>query len=284
VADQIKPVAKESPAGDVLAPMVEELKCAVATTGDCIKIFPGVEAFANLEYILSQLQSLVATKMPANVKRSFNSLVGSIEAILNNHREMYQDVCTMLFDFNQLRCILGHKQWSSAKVKKSVDKWVYMLQGRLRRRQLVNDPTLLKWVQTTPTMAFSDAWQQWIRLVHSYEDGLYLAYDNPDLAFTNNDTESKIHQLKYQFKKWLGRSDIQNTFEVHAENYARLLDFDFMTEKITEILLASEIAVVNEMRQEIHAQYATTRRTWRIREKDTGNLESLKHNLIAVSG
>jgi len=284
VADQVRPVAKDGRVGDVLAPLVEELKCAVATTGDCIKTFPGVEAFANLEYLLSRLQALVITEIPARVKRSFNALVDSIETILNKYREIYQDTCTMLFDFDHLRCILGHKQWSSAKVKKAVDKWVYMLQCRLKRRQLENNPALLKWVQASPVMELGEAWQQWIRLVHSYESGLYLAYDNPDLTFTNNDTESKIHQLKYQFKKWLGRSDIQNTFEVHAENYARLLDFDFTTEKISEILLASEIAVVNEMRQELHARYATTKRSWRIREKDTGNLEALKQNLVAASG
>ncbi len=141
--------------------------------------------------------------------------------------------------------------------------------GRLKRRQLKHDPTKVKWVQSTPVMEIGEAWQQWIRLVNSYEDGLYLAYDNKDLAFNNNGTESIIHKLKYQFKKWLGRGDIQSTFEVHADNYAKLLDFDFTTEKISEVLSTSEIAVVNEERQLLHALYASTRRMWRIRESDT---------------
>ncbi|HME50636.1 MAG TPA: hypothetical protein VKM55_00325 [Candidatus Lokiarchaeia archaeon] len=158
-----------------------------------------------------------------------------------------------------------------------------MLQGRLKRRKLEHDPAKIKWLQSTPAMDLGEAWQQWIRLVHSYEGGLYLAYDNKDIAFTNNDTESMIHRLKYQFKKWLGRGDIESAFEVHADSYAKLLDFDFTTENISEVLLTSEIALVNEERQLLHAQYATTRRTWRIREKDTGNLDAFKENLRALT-
>lgn len=187
----------------------------------------------------------------------------------------------MIMDFNQLRCILGHKSWKGDQVKKSVNKWAYMLQSRLKRRQLEHDPAKIKWEQSTPTMEISEAWQQRIRFTSSYEDGLYLAYDSTDLAFTNNDTESMIHKLKYEFKKWLGRGDIDSTFEIHADNHIKLLDFDFTTENISEVLLASEIAIVNESRQLLHAQYATTRRTWRIREKDTGNIDSFEKNLHA---
>jgi hypothetical protein len=284
VAESVKLVGKDSPVSDVFAPVIEELKCAVATTGDCIKIFPGIEAYANLEHVLSRISSLSSMDMPVRVKRSLATLVGALEQLLNTYRPLQQEIGVMLMDFNHLRGILAHKNWKGERVKKSVDKWVYMLQGRLKRRGLELDPEQIKWVQATPSMEIVEAWQQWIRLVRSYEDGLYLAYDNNDLAFTNNETESMIHRLKYQFKKWLGRGDIQSTFEVHADSYAKLLDFDFTTENISQILLASEIAVINEGRQVLHAQYATTRRAWRIREKDTGNIAAFKENLRALTG
>ncbi|MEX2756981.1 MAG: hypothetical protein Q6365_016495 [Candidatus Sigynarchaeota archaeon] len=283
VMEKVKPVGKDSPVSDVFAPIIEELKCAVATTGDCIKIFPGIEAHANLEHVFACISPLATMDMPARVKRSLTSLVNSIEEMLNMYRPLQQEIAAMLMDFNQLRCILGHKNWKAGHVKRSVDKWVYMLRGRLKRRQLEHDPSKIRWVQSTPDMKIGEAWQQWIRLVDSYEAGLYLAYDNKDLAFNNNDTESIIHKLKYQFKKWLGRDDIQSAFEVHADTYAKLLDFDFTTEKISEVLLTSEIAVVNEERRLLHALYASTRRTWRIREKDTGNIAAFKRNLRALT-
>jgi hypothetical protein len=232
VAESVKPVGKNSPVSDVFAPVIEELKCAVATTGDCIKVFPGIEAYANLEHVLSRFSSLSSMDMPTRVKRSLTTLITSIEQLLNMYRPLQQEIGAMLMDFNQLRGILAHKNWKGDRVKKSVDKWIYMLQGRLKRRNLEHDPAKIKWVQSTPAMDLGEAWQQWIRLVHSYEDGLYLAYDNKDLAFTNNDTESMIHRLKYQFKKWLGRGDIESAFEVHADSYAKLLDFDFTTKNI----------------------------------------------------
>ena len=284
VAETVKPVVSDSPVSDIFAPIIEELKCAIATTGDCIKVFPGIEAYANLEHILASISPFSGMNMPGRVKRSLSVLINQIEQLLDECQPLQQEIGAMLMDFNQLRCIFSHKNWSGARVKKAVNKWLYMLHCRLKRRNLENDPAKIKWVQATPAMEMSEAWQQWIRLTNSYEDGLYLAYDNKDLAFTNNDTESMFHQLKYQFKKWLGRSDIEDTFEVHADNYAKLLDFDFTTENISEILLTSEMAIVNENRQLLHAQYASTRRTWRIREKDTGNVIAFKENLQALTG
>ncbi len=282
VAEKVKPVKENSPVSDVFAPIVEELKCAVSTTGDNLKVFPGIEAFANLEHVLKHIMPFAGVEMPARVKHSLDRLIIAIEKILDKYRLLQQEIGAMLMDFNQLRCILRHRKWKGVRVEKSVIKWVYMLQGRLKRRQLEHDPAKIKWVQSTPKMELVEAWQQWIRLVNSYAAGLYLAYDNKDLTFTNNDTESMIHRLKYQFKKWLGRADIQSAFEVHADSYAKLMDFDFTTEKISEVLLTSEIAVVNNERKLLHALYASTRRMWRIRERDTGNLALFKENLHAL--
>lgn len=79
VAERVKPVGRKSPVGDVFAPLIEELKCAVATTGDNIKVFPGIEAYANLEHVLSQIAPLTNVDMPGRVKRSLTTLVRAIE-------------------------------------------------------------------------------------------------------------------------------------------------------------------------------------------------------------
>ena len=90
-ADHVNPVGNKSPVGDVLAPLIEELKCAISTTGDCIKIFPGIEAYTNLEYVLSCISPLVSIDMPARVKRSLTSLVGAIGNILDNRISVRPD-------------------------------------------------------------------------------------------------------------------------------------------------------------------------------------------------
>ena len=77
---------------------------------------------------------------------------------------------------------------------------------------------------------------------------------------------------------------MQGAFEVHADTHAKLLDFDFTTDKISEVLLTFEMAVMNEERKLLHALYASTRRTWRIRERDTGNINAFKRNLHALMG
>nr|MDO8116587.1 hypothetical protein [Candidatus Sigynarchaeota archaeon] len=275
----LKPVGSDSPVRDIFAPIVEELKCAIATSGDMIKVFPGIEAYANLEHVFRGLQSCNDLEMPFRARRSYNTLVSSIEDILTRYKPLEEEIAALLMDFNLLRAALSHRHWSGARVKKSVDRWVYMLQCRLKRRGLEYKPASIKQVTATYTTQFPEAWQEWIRLVHSYEAGLYVAYDDPDFAFTNNDEENRFHRLKYRFKKWLGRGKFTLQFEKHAGNYMNLLNFDFTTKNITDVLLAMETTVVNEGRQQLHAFYATTMRTGRIREKDTGNLALFKQNL-----
>ncbi|KKK46586.1 MAG: hypothetical protein Lokiarch_00010, partial [Candidatus Lokiarchaeum sp. GC14_75] len=40
--------------------------------------------------------------------------------------------------------------------------------------------------------------------------------------------------------------------------------------------------LIEAQRKEFNAQYATVRRTWRIREKDTGNFTQFKDNLTQL--
>jgi hypothetical protein len=48
------------------------------------------------------------------------------------------------------------------------------------------------------------------------------------------------------------------------------------------VFLACEIPLIEAQRKEFNAQYATVRRTWRIREKDTRNLTQFKDNLTQL--
>lgn len=279
VASDVKPVEANSLVHDIFAPIVEELLCAIATKGDYFKVFPGMEAYINLEYILTKLKLFYNKDVNKKVKRSLDFLVTAIEELLHEYNDLYEEIIVMLMDFNQLRAILVHRNWGGKRVKKSVDKWVYMLQSRLRRRKLEYNPGSIKWAGSTMHTKITDAWQQWIRLVHSYEEGLYISYDDADLTPTNNKKESEIHQIKYQFKKWLGRDKITDIFEKHATHYARLMNFDFTKENICEVLIAMEIPMINQQRKEMRAIYATTKRSWRIREQDTGNFFQFKNNL-----
>ncbi|MHA1252410.1 MAG: hypothetical protein ACTSRP_20670, partial [Candidatus Helarchaeota archaeon] len=84
---------------------------------------------------------------------------------------------------------MGKRAKVSTYIKKQFDKWLYMLKSRLKRRILEFNPQKIKWKASAYQLSLEEIWQQWIRLVHSYEKGLYVAYDNDDLDFTNNAKE-----------------------------------------------------------------------------------------------
>jgi hypothetical protein len=282
VATDIEPVEACCKVNDIFAPVVEELLCAIATKGNYFKTFPGMETFANLEHVLNKLKPFSTRVVDKKVNRSLDTLVSSIGDLLDEYKGLYEEIVVMLMDFNQLRATLFHRKWNGKRVKKSVDKWVYKLQCRLRRRDLEYRPGAIKWAGSTMDTKITEAWQQWIRLVGSYEDGLYVSYDDVDLTATNNKKESEIHQIKYQFKKWLGRNKISGIFEKHATNYIKLMNFDMSKENILDVLLAMEIPLINDQRKEMRAIYATTRRFWRVREHDTGNFSKFKTNLALL--
>ena len=127
-----------------------------------------------------------------------------------------------------------------------------------------------------------EIWQQWIRLVNSYSEGLYQAYDVDDLDFTNNAKEQLFHRSKHHFKALLGRENVARAFLNHGSLHVQLLDIDFTRKNVTSVFLACETPLIEAQRKEFNAQYATVRRTWRIREKDTGNLTQFKDNLTQL--
>jgi len=266
----------------VFKPIAEELLCAVSTRGDRFRVFPGLEAFANLEHVLLRLVDYLSFNLDGRIRRSLETLVSSLEALLDENRQVASEISALAMDFEELRVILGHRDWDGRRVK--IDGWSYKLSGRLRRRKAEHRPSKIKWMRASAKMTLVEAWQQWIRLVHSYEDGLYHAYDHSFLDHTNNAKENLFSRAKHHFRSTHGRDDIQDEFERHADPLVRLLDLDYSNENIKEILLVSETALVDSYRDDLRAAYISSKRKWRIREEDTGNFKEFEARLNAFPG
>jgi len=265
-------------------PLSEELKCATSTRGDRFNVFPGIEAYSNLEHVVSQLERFKDFVLPPKIARTLNVLLGSLNDILEENLQVKEEVISLLPDFQDIRRILGKRDKFSSHVKKEVNKWVYKLQNRLKRREMEHAPEKIKWQQPSYKVSCEEIWQEWIRLVNSYSKGLYIAYDEKDLEFTNNAKEQLFHRSKHHFRALLGRENIAKTFLDHGALHVQLLDIDFTKENVSKVLLASETPLIEAQRRKFHAQYATTRRTWKIREVDTGNLAQFETNITHLDG
>jgi len=274
--------AKNSDLNELYAlflPIVEELKCAISARGDRFKLFPGVEIFANLEHVLSQLQPYVSWVLPQKVIRSLKTLVDSLTRIITAHRELYQEIQDLIPDFEKIREILNRRENKSASVKREVENWIRTLQERLKARNSEWRAEELKWRPSSFKTTREEVWQEWIRLEKSYSEGLYLAYDNCELDFTNNAKEQLFHRCKHHFKSLLGRVNVAQAFQEHGGLYAHLMNLDYSKERVTSVLLACETPLIESKRKAFHAQYATVARTWRIREQDTGNVKQFERAL-----
>ncbi|KKK40255.1 MAG: hypothetical protein Lokiarch_52900, partial [Candidatus Lokiarchaeum sp. GC14_75] len=263
-------------------PISEELKCAISTRGDRFNVFPGIEAYANLEFIVSRLEQFVEIELTPKVSRTLNVLLAALRNLLQENRYIRKDIMTLMLDFLQIRKILAKREKKASQIEKEVKKWVFKLQNRLKRRKLESNPQNIKWQQSSFKLSCEEAWQQWIRLVNSYREGLYKAYDVEELDFTNNAKEQLFHRSKHNFKALLGRKNVARAFLNHGGLHVQLLDIDFTKKNVTNVLLACETPLIEAQRKEFNAQYATVRRTWRIREKDTGNFTQFKHNLTQL--
>ncbi|KKM17619.1 hypothetical protein LCGC14_1673960 [marine sediment metagenome] len=98
------------------------------------------------------------------------------------------------------------------------------------------------------------------------------AYDMEELEFTNNPMEQLFHRSKHHFKALLGRDNVSSAFLSHGALHVQLLDVDFSKKNVSDVLLACETPLIEANRRELNAQYATVKRTWRIRDIDTGNI------------
>ncbi|TFF95824.1 MAG: hypothetical protein EU547_07100 [Promethearchaeota archaeon] len=253
-------------------PISEELKCAISTKGDRFKIFPGIECHANLEHVLDQLVPFKVLNLPPRISRSLAAVIDSLSNLISETKHLREEIDSLLPEFKIIRDIFGKRSNRADFIKTQVDKWVYKIQSRLKRRSLEHDPSNIKWQRPSYKLSIEEIWQQWIRLVKSYEKGLFIAYDDDELDFTNNAKERLFHRGKHHFRKLLGNENISRIFLEHGGLYSKLIDLDYSPENVTNILLASETPLTESHRAEFTAQYATIKRTWRIREIDTGNL------------
>ena len=282
VGENTEKITKKSPVAEIFSPITKELKCAIAARGNRFDTFPGKEIYLNLEFVLSRLKIIQKKGLPQKVVRSLQSLSDSLEKILNSTGHLYSELCSLLHDFQWLRATLSHREWSGKRIKKWVYRWLFELQKRLEQRSMEHNANNLKWQYPSRAITREEAWQQWIRLEHSYSDGLYCAYDDPDLDFTNNAKELLFHRSKAHFKALLGRQNIARAYQSKGGIYAQLIDFDYSDENISSVLLASETPLLEVNRQEHNAQYMVTRRRWRIREEETGYFKQFEYNLQAL--
>jgi len=260
-------------------PISEELKCAISTRGDRFKIFPGIECYANLKHVLDKLEPFKSYSLSLKISRSLSSLIDALTNLLTKNQQLRDEIVSLIPDLEQIRKIFGKRANRSGYIKNRIDKWVYMLQSRLKRRDLEHDPCNIKWQAPSYKLSCEEIWQQWIRLVNSYQRGLFIAYDDNELDLTNNAKEQLFHRSKHHFRALLGRKNISRIFLEHGGLYSQLLDLDYSKKSVTTILLASETPLIESHRKKFTAQYATFRRTWRIREIDTGNFKRFEENV-----
>lgn len=260
-------------------PISEELKCAISTRGDRFKIFPGIECHANLQHVIDKLEPFKSFSLGLKISRSLNILIEALNDLLSKTHQLRDEIVFLISDFKQIRKIFGKRANRAAYIKKQVDQWVYMLQSRLKRRNLEHDPCNIKWQQPSYKLSCEEVWQQWIRLVNSYKKGLFVAYDDNQLEFTNNAKEQLFHRSKHHFRALMGRENISKIFLEHGGLYSQLIDIDYSKKNVTSILLASETPLTESHRMRFTAQYATFKRMWRIREIDTGNIARFEKNL-----
>jgi len=263
-------------------PVSEELKCAISTRGDRFKTFPGVECHANLKHVLDRLKPFQAFSLNSKVSRSLKSVIEALTNLLLETQQLKDEIMSLIPDLVQVQEIFRKRKNRSAHVKKLIDKWVFMLQNRLKRRKIEYNPRNIKWQQPSYNLSCEEVWQQWIRLVNSYSEGLFVAYDDDELEFTNNAKEQLFHRSKHHFKALLGRENISRIFLEHGGLYSQLLDIDYSKKNVSEVLLASETPLIESHRRKFVAQYATIRRTWKIREVDTGNIALFEDHLRQV--
>ena len=255
------------------APLAEELLNAIAVRGRKWEVLPGKEIYENIQFIYNELSSINLVGLTQKVKYSIKSVMGQLKKQLNRFKLLYDEILHLIDDSNDLRNVLSQNRRKSKTIKKAVKTWVYRLQSRLKRRDLENNPSKLKYIQFRHDTILEEIWQQWIRLEWSYHEGLYHSYDDPEYEKTNNPTEQLINQIKRHFKKWLGQQDIQQIFERHSEDYSQLIELDYSPEQLNEILWKQTVAFVPGKISPLESFQATIKRNWRISEISSGNFE-----------
>ncbi len=263
---------------EVFSPLAEELLNAISVKQKRWERFPGIEIYKNLEYIINKLEEIPKLNNQ-KYKRSLSSIMMKIKKLLMIHRKTYEEINSLLEDTVDLRKILHINRFKAKNIENKVKTWVYRFQSRLKRNQMEFKPENLKYVQMNYQTDPKIIWQQWVRLEHSYNQGLYITYDSPKIEKTNNATERLINSTKYHFRKWLGKRDISDGFQRHAAEYSYLADGGVKREQIKEILWKFSTAYISGLNSQHQAIQLTIKRRWNIRVENSGNLEKFSQNL-----
>jgi hypothetical protein len=262
----------------IFAPLAEELLNAVAVNGHKWDIFPGKEMYENIQYVQRALEPFLEKHLKSGKLRTIKAVYRQLSQILDDYHGLYEEILDFLVDTADLRKIIAKKHVKSKTIKKSIQTWVYRMQGRLKRRRIEYKPQNLKDLACTFNTPVEQIWQQWIRLEYSYHEEIYFTYDFPDIESTNNATERLINQTKRHFKKWLGQHDISAVFERHSEAYAQLIELDYSHEQINEILWKQSVAVGENAATRFEYFQPILKRDWRIRTNKTRNFAQLEEN------
>lgn len=241
---QNQKIAEKNSLYELFKPISEELKCAIATRGDKFKVFPGMEAYLNIEHLLPKLERFKDFSLSSKPLRTLTTLIDSLRSLLYSNYKLKEEITNLIPEFQNICKILSKRMRNTLQIRRELSKWTYKLQSRLKRKKLEYNPLKIKWQRPSYMMSCVEVWQQWIRLVKSYESGLLIAYDMEDLDFTNNAKEQLFHRSKHHFKALLGRDNISSAFLNHGALHVQLLDVDFSKEHVSRVLLASETPLI----------------------------------------
>lgn len=267
----------------LLKPLADELLNAVATTGDGIKRFPGLEAYANLEHVAKELAPFLSWRVPNRIKISLEAVYNRLMTFLEERRPFKDEIASLVEDFTRIREILGLHDRPVEEVRVKGGEWVKTLRSRLERLGMESDPANLKWNECPVSASVPKIWQEWIRLFHTHEAGLFAVYGRDDAEFTNNPMEWTFRDGRGDCRKRFGRGSTGAFYIAHGKNYCKVDQLDLSESRVKCILVEADGDEVIEGLAELKNFNKKTRRQWRIREKDTGNMKLLeKHLLLCV--
>jgi hypothetical protein len=262
----------------IFAPLAEELLNAISVKRKRWDRLAGIEIYKNIIYIIDELER-IPPLIEQKFQRSLNSMITKLQNLIQIHKKIFKEINSLLVDSADLRNILHDNRFRSKNIENKVRTWVYRFQTRLKRNQMEYKPENLKYIKMNYKIPVKTVWQQWTRLEHSYNSGLYVNYDSPQIEKTNNATERLINRTKYHFRKWLGKSDISDGFQRHAPEYSFLAENGLEKAKVKEVLWKFSTAYICGLKSQHQAIEVVLRRIWDIREVNTGNIAKLTLNL-----
>lgn len=273
-------VTRDSSVHVILRPLSDELLNAVATTGDGIERFPGLEAYANLEHVLKVITPMLARVYFHRVMVSLLTIKKNLAELLDAQRGLNEEIKSLVEDFNRIRHVLGQRGRTPRHVRAKADTWAKMLRGRLKRSGLQDKPSLLKSKGCKASDPVTDIYHEWSRLYHTHRPGLFAVYGRKDAEFTNNPVEWTFRDGRSACRKRFGRGNTGWFYIVHGKNYCKIDQLDLSESNVKCILVEADGDEVIEGLAEMKGYNKRTRRTWRIRDKDTGNMKLLEERLM----